>query len=1056
MLPRYAVHHRVVVGFCVFLILAGGLWSYFRMGRLEDPVFTVKTAVVATLYPGASAETVANQVTNVVERAAQQIEGFEKVRSISRPGMSIVLVDLLPTVKKEDLPDIWQELRNKVQLERVHLPPECLPPIVKDDFGEVYGIVFALSCDGFPAGELRDRARDLQKEFLRVDQVRRVELWGLPEEQIEVEISQARMTDLNIHPLAVFLALAAQNATGSSGDINLEGEKIRVAPSGAFQSLEEIGDLVIPDGIDISRALGSIAGGSSLVKTAAQFLPLPSGQGGTRQIRLRDIAEIRRVTAEEPSKLMRSNGRQAVAIALSPIPNGDVILMGKMVRQRAEELMRDYPAGYRLDTVSYQPDNVNVSIHAFTENLYEAIIIVTFVVLVAMGWRSGILITSSLLIVMLGTVCILKPMGIVLQRVSLGAFIIALGILVDDAVVVGDLILVRMQRGMERTQACIEGANRAAFQLLGATIVGALAFLPIWLSPDMTGEYAGGLFTVLAISLMISWVVAMTQTPVAYYMLVYTKPMEQNKDPHGGPVYRAYRRVLEGCLHHKTAVLSVLIAALIVACYGFTKIPRIFFPRASRTQFMVDYWLPEGSSINAVAADLEGIEKYLMQQDGVVNVAAFMGGGPPRFYLPYEPELPNSSYGHIVVNVRSLEDVDRLLDPVEDWIQEHYPQAQSRAQRFALGPTTKEEVEFRFSGPDEEVLHRLANQAKDILRREPGAKFIWDDWRQKIPTWSPEFSQTKGARAQLTRLQMQSALLWATRGIPAATYQEGENYLKVVVRSPRGEVRGTDKLKSTPVWGLSTEPVALEQIIDSAPIVWENGEIMRRNRFSTITVGADADQIGWGELIKRVRPAIESIELPPGYRMEIGGQYEKSKLAEGRMMSKLPPVLVMMAVIVVILFNRLRQPLIILLTFPLAMIGITFGMIVMRESFGFMALVGAMSLLGMMVRNGVVLMDQIDEELAKGEDPYHAIVDASVERMRPVTVAAMTVIVGMIPLLLDPLFSSMATAIMFGLIFATVLTLFVVPIFYMILFRVKLPAASGGSAIAVGRTDAIG
>lgn len=1039
MLPKYAVHHRIVIAFCVFLILVGGLWSYFTMGRLEDPVYTIKTAIVVTLYPGASADVVANQVTNVIERAAQQIKGFEKVRSTSRPGMSIVMVDLLPSTKNDDLPIIWQELRNKVQQESIHLPPEALPPIVKDDFGDVYGIVFALSCDGFPAAELRDRALDLQKEFLRVDQVRRVELWGLPEEQIEVEISQARMADLSIHPLAVFLALAGQNATVISGDVNLEGEKIRIAPSGSFQSLEEIGDLVIPDGIDITRAMANIEGGNSLADTAAKFLPIPRNEGGKRQVRLRDIANIRRAITEEPSKLMRSNGRQAVAIALSPIPNGDVVLMGKLVRQKAEELMRDYPAGYRLDVVSYQPDNVNQSIHLFTENLYEAIIIVTLVVLVAMGWRSGILITSSLLIVMLGTICVLKPLGIVLQRVSLGAFIIALGILVDDAVVVGDLILVRMQRGMDRTQACIEGANRAAFQLLGATIVGALAFLPIWLSPDVTGEYAGGLFTVLAISLMISWVVAMTQTPVAYYLLVHIKPAEGGTDPHAGRVYRSYRYLLEKCLHHKTAVLFALFLALAAACYGFTKIPRIFFPRASRTQFMVDYWLPEGSSVNTVASDLEGIEKYLLEQEGVVNVATFIGGGPPRFYLPYEPELPNSSYGQIVVNVKTLKDVDRLVVQVEDWIHEHYPQAESRAQLFALGPTTKQEVEFRFIGPDENVLHHLADQAKDVLRAEPGAKFIRDDWRQKIPTWSPEFSQPKGARAQLTRVQMQAALLWAAHGIPAATFQEGESYLKVMVRAPREGNRSTDTLKSTPVWGLSTEPVALEQITDGAPIVWENGEVARLNRFPTITVGADAKGISWGTLLKRVRPAIESIELPPGYRLEIGGQFEKSQNAESRMMSKLPLVLVMMAVIVVILFNRLRQPLIIAMTFPLAMIGITFGSIVMREPFGFMALIGAMSLLGMMVRNGVVLMDQIDEELAKGDDPYYAIVDASVERMRPVTVAALTVIVGMMPLLLDTLFSSMATAIMFGLIFATVLTLFVVPIFYMILFRIKLP-----------------
>lgn len=1037
MLPKYAVHHRVVVGFCVALIVAAGIWSYVTMGRLEDPEFSVKTAVVVTLYPGASANEVAEQVTNVVERAAQQIKGLDTVRSVSKPGVSLVLVDLDPAFPSKDMPTAWQELRNKVQLASFELPVEALPPIVNDDFGEVYGIVFALSGDGFSDAELRDRAKELQKEFLKVDQVRRVELWGLPEERIEVEISQARMADLKIHPLAVYLALATQNFKTGSGDMSISGEKIRIAPSGSFESLDEIRDLVLPDGIDFSKAASDLADGAKLESILARAA---SGHGaGTRQIRLGDIATVRRVVAEEPSSLMRSNGRRAVAIALSPVPKGDVILMGEQVRRRAEEIMRDYPAGFQLDVVSYQPDNVNVSIHAFTKNLYEAIIIVTLVVMIAMGWRSGLLITSSLLIVMLGTICVLKPMGFVLQRVTLGAFIIALGILVDDAVVVGDLILVRMQRGMDRAEACVEGARRAAHQLLGATIVGALAFLPIWLSPDITGEYAGGIFVVLAISLMISWIVAMMQTPVVYYLFVKGNAKENAADPHAGPVFRAYRAALEWTLRHKTVVLLVLCGSMAMAMVGFTRIPQIFFPRASRTQFMVDYWLPEGASIHSVSNDLRGIEKYLLQQEGVTNVASFIGGGPPRFYLPYEPELPNSSYGQLVVNVDSLASVDRLLQPAEDWIRENYPQAEVRAQRFALGPTTKQEVEVRFSGPDENVLRDLAARAEEIFRNEPSAKFVRNDWRQKIPTWAPEFSQVKGARAHISRAQMQAALRWATHGLPAATYSDGENILKIMVRAARSERNSTEALQSTPVWGLGLTPVPLEQVADKTPVRWENGIVHRRDRFPTFTVGADANHVQWATLMNKVRPAIEAIPLPDGYSVEWGGQFEKSVRAQSLMLGKLPVALIFMAIIVVVLFNGLRQPLIIVLTFPLATIGITLGLMLLDKPFGFMALIGAMSLLGMMVRNGVVLMDQIDEELAKGDDPYHAIVDASVERMRPVTVAAMTVIVGMIPLLKDPLFDSMATAIMFGLIFATILTLFFVPILYMVFFRVKAP-----------------
>ncbi|MBR6480260.1 MAG: efflux RND transporter permease subunit, partial [Thermoguttaceae bacterium] len=409
---------------------------------------------------------------------------------------------------------------------------------------------------------------------------------------------------------------------------------------------------------------------------------------------------------------------------------------------------------------------------------------------------------------------------------------------------VGDLILVRMQRGMERSQACIEGAHRAANQLLGATIVGALAFLPIYLSPDVTGEYAKDIFIVLAISLMISWFIAMLQTPVVYYLFVHPKE-GASRDPHSGPVHRFYRGLLEWNLRHKTLSLLGLFVLLILAGYGFTEVPRIFFPRTIRTQFMVDYWLPEGSSVNAVERDVAGIEEFIMQQPGVVNVASFLGSGPPRFYLPYEPELNNTSYAQLVVNTETVGDVTRLLKPVEDWVKANYPQAESRAQRFALGPTTKLELEARFSGPDPKVLHELAEKAKEILRLEPTAKFVRDDWRQKVPTWSPAFSQAKGARGMVSRAQMQLSLTRATVGIPAGLYADGENLLPIKIRSSQSDRNRTDTLRNTPVWGFSPASVPLEEVTDDLEIRWEEGCIRHRNRIPTITVGADANGVEW-------------------------------------------------------------------------------------------------------------------------------------------------------------------------------------------------------------------
>lgn len=1041
MLPHYAIHHRTVVIFGVMLIVCGGIFSYFSMGRLEDPEFSIKTAVVATVYPGASAEEVETQVTDIVERAIQRVSGLKRIRSISYPGISVVFVDIKSSVKSKLLPAVWQNLRNKLSEIKTQLPAEALSPVVKDDFGDVYGIVLALSSNDYTPAELRDKAKELQRELQLVDQVGRVELWGVQKEIIEIEMSRAKMGELSVHPLSIILALQRQNLKSLNGSMTVQGQNIRLAPTGTFLSVDEIADLVLPDSAAATiLGVGSQALAESTLAGAAARV-LESKDQTTHQIRLRDIATIRRTYADPPDQILRVNGIPSVALAIAPVPNGNVIEMGDAVRKRAEELLATYPIGLELQTITYQPDNVKISIHAFMKNLYEAIIIVTLVVMIAMGWRSGLLITSSLLIVILGTMCVIYPFGMTLHRVSLGAFIIALGILVDDAVVVGDLILVRMQQGMDRAQACVEGANRVSFQLLGATIVGFIAFLPVYLSQDDSGEYCRDLFLVLTISLTISWFVAMLQTPVAYYLFVHVKNEGKDPvDPHGGFVYRMYRRSLEWTLHHKTIALTGVLCMLALAMVEFQRVQQIFFPRATRTQFMVDYWLPEGTSVKKTSEDASVIEAHLRTLPGVKNVVSFVGGGPPRFYLPYEPELKNSSYAQFILNVESIEDIDKLIGPAGDWVKKNFPQAFSRAQRFAMGPTTKYEVEVRLRGQDKSLLRKLGAQIEEVFRANPNAQAPQPDWRQPTLVWNPGYSQSRGSRANITRPELGASLLWAASGIPVGQYAEGDNLLPIYVRGTESERNDLANLESLPIWGRSLESVPLGQITSDSQFIWEEHQIHRRNRIPTITIGADpVPGVQWTQLLREVRPTIDKIQLPDGYTLEWGGQYERSRDAQGEVMGKLPIALIIMAIIVVALFNGIRQPLIIAMTFPLALIGITIGLLVFNKPFGFMALVGAMSLLGMMVRNGVVLMDQIDEEMKKGDKPYDAIVDAAVERMRPVTVAALTVIVGMIPLLKDPLFDSMATAIMFGLIVATFLTLFVVPVFYMVLFGVKLP-----------------
>ena len=1041
MISNYAVHHRVVTGFLMAVLVFGGLWAFETMGRLEDPEFTIKISLVVSAYPGASPEEVETKVTDVVERAIRQVKGVKVVRSISRAGVSFVFVEMRDDFPRTKLTQTWDDLRNRLKVSQMELPVGATPPIVKDDFADVYGIVLALSAEGYPESELRDQARRLQRELELVDQVGRVELWGVPSEVIEVEVSRAKMAEFSVHPAMVIAALARQNLVSDAGTVEVDHQRIRLAPTGRFQSVEEIGELVLPDGMTATLAdtVAAMAGGTPLAGNAAMMADVASGgAGGARLIRLRDVATVRRSLADPPSSMMRCNGRPAIGIAVAPILNGNVLRMGDGVRQRVAEVQRTMPVGFRCDTVAYQPDDVQKSVDGFMNNLREAVIIVSIVVMIAMGWRSGLLITSSLLFVILGTMLIYDAIGGVLHRTSLGAFIIALGILVDDAVVVGDLILVRLQKGVERATACTDGANRASMQLLGATVVGALAFLPVYISKDMTGEYCRDLFLVIAISLMLSWVVAMMQTPVAYYIFVRVKPHQVVENPHAGPVYQWYRRTLEWALYYRWWTVGILLTLLVVAGYGFTHVEQIFFPRAQRTQFMVDYWLPEGAAMDRVSADTMELERRIGELEGVKNVATFIGAGPPRFYLPYEPELPTSCYAQLVVNVDKTSDVDRLIPAVSEIVRNDFPEAsESKVQKFSLGMPSHDEVEARFRGPDPVVLRELAERAKAILRTEPTAKNVRDDWRQPTLTWVPEYSQIRGQRAGISRAEMMLALRWATLGIPCASYDDGEVQIPVLVRGTRVERNDLDGLTGLPVWGMTPAPVPLGQIVSGIEPKWEDPIIRRRNRVPTLTVGADAAGVQWTELFRRVRPMVEEIELPPGYSLEWGGQYSGSRDASGAMLSKLPIALVLMALVVVALFNAVKQPLIILLTFPLAMIGITSGLLLMNKPFGFMALVGAMSLLGMMVRNAVVLMDQIDEELRNGDDPYHAILDAAVERMRPVAVAALTVIVGMVPLLRDPLFDSMATAIMFGLIFATGLTLVFVPVLYTFFFRIR-------------------
>ncbi len=935
MLPQYAVKNRNVVNFVVLAAILGGILSYINIGRLEDPEFTVKKGVIVTVYPGASAYEVEQNVTDVVERTVNRVKNVDRIKSWSRPGLSLVLVELDQNLTDAQLSDRWSDMRNKMKDIRLELPAEALSPIVQDDFGQVYGVVLSLCSEGFTPSENLAQARRLQRSLSMLPEVGRVELWGQPEEYIEITLSRARLAELAIPPTTIVASLVKQNLSANAGNIEAFEEKIRLAPTGRFQSVEEIGDLLINASV-AGAALNtfqSIADKNTPGSASVAADLIASRKGGvvsvggeSPQVRLRDIAEIRRVELDPPSKVFRFNGQTGIAIAISPRPNGNVTRMGEQIEQEIAQFKENLPLGYSVDKVAFQPDNVQQAIHGFIKCLYEAVIIVSIVVMLAMGWRSGIMITSSLIIVFLATMCLILPMGIVLQRISLGAFIIALGILVDNAVVVGDLISVRMSRGMERVQACVEGTRRTAYQLLGATIVGILAFLPVYLVDNNVGEYCKSLFIVIAISLTLSWLAAMLHTPVLY-MDFAKNPLPEieeksgtassstaKKNPHGGTVYRFYRSTLNGTLGHPIPVLTVICIACVLSGIGFRNVDQTFFPRAQRTQFMIDFWLPEGSTINAVEERIAQAEVYLRKQKGVVSTASFLGAGPPRFYLPYEPQMPNSSYGQIVVNVQSLSEVDQLLLGTDCWLKNRFPEARVRVQRFAYGIPTNYEIEARFCGPDPQVLRQLGRQAESLFRSSPLIKDVDCNWRQKALAIAPEYSQQRGQRAGISRSNVAVSLGCSTQGVPVGFYNEnvGESdtfsprNIPIVVRANQSDRHDIANVGRTPVWGTLGQNATLDDLVSEIPIIWEDNEICHYNRVPAVTIGADGCYTSWMKAYKDTASKINAIALPEGYSLEWGGQKEESNKSTAKVLSQLPLAGILMLIVVVALFNDIR------------------------------------------------------------------------------------------------------------------------------------------------------
>ena len=1002
-LADFAIKQRTFVLFFTALSVIAGLYSYFDLGKLEDPSFTVKTAVVVTLYPGASAEEVEQQVTDTVETKLQEMATLNRLRSLSRPGMSMVFVDLKESLNSEALPQEWDLLRRKVSDMKLLLPSTAQISVVQDEFSEVYGMLFSIYSQDATPNELRQYAEELQRRIKTVDGIKKVELHGVQPRVVYIDIPDERLAQYGLSISQVWNQLNTQNTTFDAGRFATSNERIRIEQSSEFSSIDDIKNLMLKGGIS---------------------------ELGTGLIRLGDIADITMGYQEPAMTENRYNGVPAVTLAMSPVSGVNVVSLGDDISRIVSDFQSSLPLGVEIATVANQPDEVQKSIDNFVNNLLESVAIVFIVLSIFMGIKSATIVGSSLLLTILLTLIYMNLAGIDLHRVSLGTFILALGMLVDNAIVITDMMIVKINRGIDRTKAAIDSVKETATPLLGATVIAIMGASPVIFSKTDAAEFAGSVFLIIASSLLLSWFVAMTFTALMCWMFI--KPSRQKEQIKES----LYRKSVNWTVDNPFKALSALLPLIAVTALAIPQIAINFIPQADRPILFLDYWLPNGAKVEQTSDDMKKIESWLLEQPEVVDLSTYVGAGAPRFSVTIEPEPFDPAYGQILINATDYESLSSLIARGDKWLAQTFPEADPRFRGLKLATSDKFSVEARFSGPDIAVLHELSNQAKMILEAHPDTKYVRDDWRQQSKVLQPIINQEKSRQAGINRADIAFALKRASEGMPIGRMNLNDELVTIQVR---GVERSLESLETLPVNSLlGLHSVPLGQVIDGFEMTSEETMIWRRDRVKTITAQAGVGRYTTPAAVRNdVKAQIEAIELPAGYQLEWGGEYYDEHKAVSDILKQLPKAMLLMVIILVAMFNGFKQPVIILTTLPLAATGATFSLLLLDKPFGFMALIGAVTLTGMIIKNGIVLMDQIELERSNGRSLSDSIKEATVNRTMAISMGALTTALGMIPLLTDLLFDQMAATIIGGLAAATVLSLFVMPALYKIFYRTQ-------------------
>lgn len=1005
-LAKFSLDNQKVIYFFLALLLIGGVMSFDKLGKKEDAPFVIKTAVLVTQYPGATPEEVEELITEPIEREIQSMRYVYHIRSESYYGLSKINLDLDPATPADEIPQLWDELRRKVLNIQPQLPEGASTITVNDDFGDVFGIYYGLTADdGFTYKELRDAAMDIKTKLVTVDGITKVNLFGEQTEVVNVYVSPARLSSIGISPSDIMSAISAQNKMINPGDCLVGEMQFKIIASGNYKSLDDIRN--------------------QLIKT-------PSGT----QVRLGDIASVEPGYMDPPSTLMFVNGKRAIGIGVSTDPQRDVVKAGRLVNEKLDLIKPQLPAG--MDLVDLYPEDriAEEANNGFILNLFESLVIVVLIIMLVMGFRAGVLIGTSLVFSIGGTLLIMQLMNVGLNRTSLAGFIIAMGMLVDNAIVVTDNAQVGMLKGIPKGKSLIDGATIPQWGLLGATFIAIISFLPMYLAPSSVAEIVKPLFVVLAISLTLSWVLALTQT-VTFGNFILKEPKGSDKDPYDNKFYRAFSKLIASLIRFRWVTLTTMVALLLTSLYVLRVLPKNFFPNMDKPYFRADLFMPDGYNIHDMKAKVMQIEEEWGKKPAVKNISITVGNSPLRYYLASASFGPKSNYSNVLIELHNSDSTAYYEEMFDNWMRANMPDMLCRSGLFKLSPVPDALIEIGFIGPDMDTLTSLVREVEAIMKANPHVQDVRRSWGYPIPCWKPIYSQERGQRLGVSRQSAAQSIAVATSGLSLGYYRQGDKQMPILLKDNNNSVSNLNNLKTIPVFTPNGGIVPLEQVLEKSENDFTYGVIRRYDRERVLLAQCDPvrganTSAAFGEIIS----AVNKIQLPPGYSLKYLGEQDSQDQSNEALMVYMPLMFLLIFVILLLLFRTYLKPIVIISMLPLIFIGVVLGLASLGKSLDFFATLGLLGLIGMNIKNAIVLVDQIDIEIASGQRPFDAVVSATKSRIVPVSMASGTTILGMIPLLFDSMFGGMAATIMGGLLVASLLTLLILPVAYCAFHRI--------------------